>query len=80
MPLLAQTLVWLFFRPIRASSWNQISMALCFGTSLSRAASVACRLKTLGGLTPYEYIREIWTSEPDRFILNPIRRAPGPST
>lgn len=27
--------------------------------------------KTRGGLTPYEYIRKIWTSEPDRFILNP---------
>ena len=26
-------------------------------------------LKTLSGLTPYEYICEIWTSEPDLFHL-----------
>ena len=35
------------------------------------------RLKTLNGLTPYEYICKIWTSEPDRFILNPIHQLPG---
>ena len=32
------------------------------------------RLKTLNGLTPYEYICKIWTSEPDRFILSPIHQ------
>ena len=37
------------------------------------------RLKTLSGLTPYEYICKIWTSEPDRFILNPIHQMPGPN-
>lgn len=36
------------------------------------AYKFARRLKTLGGLTPYEYICKIWTSEPDRFILDPI--------
>jgi len=35
------------------------------------AYNYARRLKTLSGLTPYEYICKIWTSEPDRFILNP---------
>lgn len=35
------------------------------------------RLKTLGGLTSYEYIAKIWTSEPDRFIVNPIHQMPG---
>lgn len=34
------------------------------------------RLKTLKGLTPYEYICKIWTAEPDRFILNPIYQMP----
>ena len=29
------------------------------------------RLKTLNGLTPYEYVCKIWTSEPERFIINP---------
>ena len=28
-------------------------------------------------LTPYEYICKVWTSEPDRFILNPIHQMPG---
>jgi transposase InsO family protein len=32
------------------------------------AYNFARSLKTLGGLTPYEYICKIWTSEPDRFI------------
>jgi hypothetical protein len=41
------------------------------------AYNFACRLKTLGGLTPYEYICKIWTSEPERFILNPIHQMPG---
>jgi transposase InsO family protein len=38
------------------------------------------RIKTLSGLTPYEYICKIWTSEPDRFILNPIHQMPGLNT
>lgn len=35
------------------------------------------RLKTLRGLTPYEYICKIWTTEPDRFTLTPIHQMPG---
>ena len=41
------------------------------------AYNFARRLKTLNGLTPYEYICNIWTSEPERFILNPIHQMPG---
>ena len=41
------------------------------------AYNFARRLKTLGGLTPYEYICKIWTSEPDRFILDPIHQMTG---
>ena len=41
------------------------------------AYNSARRLKTLGGLTPYEYICKIWTSQPHRFILNPIHQMPG---
>jgi transposase InsO family protein len=44
------------------------------------ACNFARRLKTLGGLTPYEYICKIRTSEPDRFILNPIHQMPGRNT
>ena len=41
------------------------------------AYNYARRLKTLSGLTPYEYICKIWTSEPDQFILNPLHQMPG---
>lgn len=35
------------------------------------------RLKTLKGLTPYEFICKCWTTEPERFRLNPIHQMPG---
>ena len=35
------------------------------------------RLKTLKGLTPYEAICKIWTTEPKRFTLNPLHQMPG---
>ena len=35
------------------------------------------RLKTLSGLTPYEYVCKIWTSEPEKFIINPNHQTPG---
>jgi transposase InsO family protein len=35
------------------------------------------RLKTLKGLTPYEFICKQWTSEPARFKMNPIHQMPG---
>lgn len=41
------------------------------------AYNFARRLKTLNGLTPYEYICKIWTSEPQRFIVDPIHQMPG---
>lgn len=39
-------------------------------------AAYVRRLKKLSGLTPYEYIAKIWTSEPDRFIVDPIHQMP----
>ncbi len=41
------------------------------------AYNFARRLKTLKGLTPYEFILKIWTKEPERFILNPLQKMPG---
>ena len=38
------------------------------------------RLKTLKGLTPYEFICKCWTSEPKRFKLNPLQQMPGLNT
>jgi transposase InsO family protein len=37
------------------------------------------RLKTLKGLTPYEFICKRWTSEPNRFSLNRLHQMPGPN-
>ena len=38
------------------------------------------RLKTLRGLTPYEYICKCSSDEPQRFTLNPHHQSPGPNT
>ena len=35
------------------------------------------RLKTLKGLTPFEFISKCWTSDPQRFKLNPLQQMPG---
>jgi hypothetical protein len=37
----------------------------------------AKQLKILGGLTPYEHICKIWTTQPHRFRLNRLHRAVG---
>ena len=41
------------------------------------AYSFAYGLTTLRGLTPYEYIAKIQTSEPNRFIVDPIHQMSG---
>lgn len=35
------------------------------------------RLKTLKGLTPYEYCCKTWTKKPNRFRINPTHQMPG---
>ena len=37
----------------------------------------ACRLKSLQALAPYDHICKIWTSEPERFLPNPIHQMLG---
>jgi len=44
------------------------------------AYNFARRLKTLKGLTPYEFICKCWTNQPARFKLNPIHQMPGLNT
>jgi transposase InsO family protein len=39
----------------------------------------ARRLKTLRGLTPYEYICKTWTEQPHRFITDPTHHTLGPN-
>lgn len=41
------------------------------------AYNFARRLKTLKGLTPYEYVCKIWTKEPERFTINPTQHTVG---
>jgi len=41
------------------------------------AYNFARRLKTLKGLSPYEYICQAWTKQPDRFTLDPTHQMPG---
>lgn len=41
------------------------------------AYNFAKRLKTLKGLTAYEYVCKIWTKEPDRFKINPLHHIVG---
>ena len=41
------------------------------------AYNFARRLKTLKGLTPYEFICRAWTKEPEQFTLNPLQQMPG---
>src|ERR1041384_228798 len=44
------------------------------------AYNLGRRLKTLKGLSPYEYICKTWIQQPDRFTLNPIHQMPGLNT
>jgi len=43
------------------------------------AYNFAKRLKTLKGLTPYEFICKCWTKEPQRFTSNPHHQTTGPN-
>jgi transposase InsO family protein len=49
-------------------------------TDFVSAYNFAKRLKTLKGLTPYEYICKLWTKEPERFTLDPLHQMPGLNT
>lgn len=44
------------------------------------AYNFAKRLKTLKGLTAYEYICKVWTKEPERFKINPLHYIVGLNT
>lgn len=49
-------------------------------TDFVAAYNFGRRLKTLRGLTPYEFICKCWTDESERFILDPIHQMPGLNT
>lgn len=45
-------------------------------TDFVTAYNFARRLKTLKGLTPYEFICKIWKAEQERFKRNPLHQKP----
>jgi hypothetical protein len=49
-------------------------------TDFVAAYNYARRLKTLCGLTPYEFICKASADQPQRFTLNPHHQSPGPNT
>lgn len=49
-------------------------------TDFIAAYNYARRLKTLQGLTPFEYICKIWTTEPERFTVDPTHHTLGLNT
>jgi transposase InsO family protein len=61
-------------KPFHYDSRNQLRAHLA---DLLAAYNFAHRLKTLSGLTPYEYISKIWTSELDQFVLDLIHQMLG---
>jgi hypothetical protein len=71
------------FSPLAASA--EISKALPLRLaqlkahihSFLMAYNFAKRLKSLKGLTPYENICKIWTTQPNRFGLNPLHHTVG---
>ena len=66
-----------YIRRLLNESAVQVSdrRALFFG-----AYNFGRRLKTLKGLTPYEFIVKAWTKEPKRFRLHSIHQMPGLNT
>src|SRR5271165_2993834 len=52
----------------------------CHLNDFINAYNYGKRLKTLKGLTPYEFIVKAWTTEPHRFILDPTHQMPGLNT
>src|SRR6202049_2134225 len=46
-------------------------------TDFIMAYNFGRRLKTLKGLSPYQYLCSVWIKEPDRFTLDPVHQMPG---
>ena len=46
-------------------------------TDFIMAYNFGRRLKTLKGLSPYQYLCSVWIKEPNRFTLDPIHQMPG---
>jgi transposase InsO family protein len=62
---------------VKSYHYDSHEQLKCHLYDFVNAYNFAKRLKTLRGLTPYEFIIKTWQSEPDRFIFNPIHHNPG---
>lgn len=65
------------------TAFGEVAVAIKLAAHLHdfiNAYNYGHRLRTLHGLTPYEYICKCWTSEPERFSLYPHHQMPGPHT
>ena len=71
---------WLVANRPGAHAYGPFTTVQAHLADVIAAYNFARRLRTLRGLTPHEYICKVRTSEPDRFILNPIRQMPGLNT
>lgn len=69
-PALGEAVVKRYYYPLHAQLKEHI-------VSFLNAYNFAKHLKSLQGLTPYEYIIKCWQKEPERFILNPIQHKVG---
>jgi hypothetical protein len=63
-------LVWCVLRDAASRLLGDFVSAYNFGR----------RLKTLKGLTPYEFICKRWATEPERFRLDPLHQSSGLNT
>jgi len=56
---------------------GSMSIWLTKASEHAKAHYIAKRLKTLRGLTVFEYVNKCWTDQPNRFINNPAHHFPG---
>jgi hypothetical protein len=62
---------------VQRSHYDQHDQLEAHFADVINADNYARRLKTLKDLTPYEHICKCWTSQPERFKLNPLQKMPG---
>lgn len=62
---------------VRRCHYHNHDQLLTHLADFMAAYSSAHWLERLGGLTSYDHLCKIWTSEPDRFILDPMNQMPG---
>ena len=65
---------------VRRSHYNSHDQLRAHLQLFVDADNSARRLKTLRGLTPYEFVCKTWTEQPHRFRVDPTHLTPGPNS